>query len=142
MTLSILLALSQAAASPAAPAPADWSALPLIHITGADDMGGYAATEEVRRLTRTRLACRASVRRMPGPEQAPNVRMQGMEVSLIVLVAPDGRFLNIVAASGPCDPIRNFARALFNRHNRGRVRPPAGTSPAWYRTTISFRWEP
>jgi hypothetical protein len=68
--------------------------------------------------------------------------MVGMDVQLIVLVAPDGRFLNILAAPGPCDAIRNYARALFNRYNRGRVRPPPGPDPAWYRSNIGFSWEP
>ena len=141
MTASILLALLQALSVPAAPAPADWGALPLIYQTRPDEMPPEV-TDEIMRLARRRLECRASVGPMPAPRQAPGARMRGLEVTLIVLVAPDGRFLNILAAPGPCDEIRNYARALFNRYYRGRVRAPAGPDPAWYRSKIGFSWEP
>jgi hypothetical protein len=141
MMASILLALLQAISAPAAPAPADWDALPLIYLTRPSEIP-LAATQDVRRLARERLSCRASVGPMPGPEQDPRVRMRGLQVRIIVLVAPDGRFLDILAAPGPCDAIRNHARALFNRYHRGRVRPPAGPNPAWYRSSLRFRWEP
>jgi hypothetical protein len=141
MTAPILLALLQALSAPAAPAPAEWDSLPLIYLTRPREIP-LAATQNVRRLARERISCRSSVGPMPGPEQAPEVRMRGLRVRIIVLVAPDGRFLDILTAPGPCDTIRNHARALFDRYHRGRVRPPAGPNPAWYRSSLSFRWEP
>jgi hypothetical protein len=141
MTLSILLALLQALSAPAAPAPADWGALPLVYLTRPSEMPPDV-TGEIMRLARSRRECRASVGPMPSPTEVGGARMVGMEVQLVVLVAPDGRFLNILAAPGPCDAIRNYARALFNRYNRGRVRPPTGPGPAWYRSNIGFSWEP
>jgi hypothetical protein len=141
MTLSILLALLQAVSAPAAPAPADWDALPLIHQTRPREIP-FAATMEVRRMALERLSCRTGIGPMPGPEQAPEVRMRGLRIRIIVLIAPDGRFLDVRAAPGPCDAIRNRARALFDRYYRGSVRPPAGPDPAWYRSSLSFRWEP
>ncbi|MEA3014889.1 MAG: hypothetical protein QOD42_3434 [Sphingomonadales bacterium] len=137
---SILLALLQAVAAPAAPAPADWSALPSVYLIRPSEMPPEV-TGEIMRLARVRRECRSSVGPMPSPAEVGGARMVGMEVPLIVLVAPDGRFPDILAAPGPCDAIRNYARALFNRYNRGRVRPPAGPDPAWYRSPIGFSWE-
>lgn len=141
MTFSILLASLQAISAPAPPAPADWGALPSIYLTRPSEMPADV-TSEIMRLARDRRDCRASVGPMPSPAEVGGARMVGMDVRLIVLVAPDGRFLDIRAAPGPCEAIRNHARALFNRYNRGRVRPPAGPSPAWYRSNIGFSWEP
>lgn len=138
---SILLALLQALSAPAAPAPADWDALPLIYLTRPSDMPPEV-TGEIMQLARGRRSCRASVGPMPSPREVGGARMVGMEIRLIVLVAPDGRFLDIRAAPGPCDAIRNRARALFDRYNRGRIRPPAGPDPAWYRSKVGFSWEP
>jgi hypothetical protein len=123
------------------PAPADWSGVPLVHLNR-DSGIGYADTVPVMQLAERRRECRAGIGPMPGPSEAPNVRMLGLRLELILLVAPDGRLLNILAAPGPCDAIRNYARALINRNYRGKVRAPEGSSAAWYRTSLGFRWQP
>lgn len=136
----LLLALAQAAALPAPPPFAQWSALPMVHElretrVSVDDSAA------IMRLAERRRECRSSVGPMPTPEQLPhNERMHGLYLELILLVAPDGRFLQILAAPGPCDAIRNYARAIVNARYRGVVRPPEGPAPAWYRTRLGFSW--
>ena len=134
----LLLAVLHATAQPA---PADWSDLPAVHLNR-DSGIGYADTVPVMQLAERRRECRAGIGPMPGPSEAPDVRMRGLRLELVLLVAPDGRLLNILAAPGPCDAIRNYARALINRNYRGKVRGPEGSSPAWYRTSLGFRWQP
>jgi hypothetical protein len=144
MALSILLALLQALATPAPPAPAlaDWGALPAVGLTGPNRMTADV-TGPVERLARGgRLACRAGVRPMADSSRTTGVRMVGLEVRLIVLVAPDGRLLDILTSPGHCDAIRNHARRVFEHYNRGLVRPPAGPGAAWYRSSLRFSWEP
>lgn len=132
-------ALAQVTAVPAP--PADWSSLPLIFLTRSST-ATYADTAAIEQLVRRHRECRAGVGPMPGPEQAPGARMEGLRIELIMLVAPDGRFLDIRAAPGACDRVRNYSRAIVNSRLRGRVRTPGGAAPAWYRTSLSFRWEP
>jgi hypothetical protein len=79
---------------------------------------------------------------MPRIAEAGFVQMEGLRVELILRVAPDGRFLNILAAPGPCGAIRNYSRAIVYARYRGRVRPPEGPAPAWYLTSLGFSWEP
>jgi hypothetical protein len=144
MTLSVLLALLQALATPAPPAPAlaAWDALPTVGLTGPDRMTAEVTGPVERLARRGRLACRAGVRPMPAATRATGVRMVGIEVRLIVLVAPDGRLLDILTAPGHCDAIRNHVRRVFDRYRRGIVRPPAGPGAAWYQSSLRFSWEP
>jgi hypothetical protein len=96
----------------------------------------------IMRLVQRRPECRVGIGPMPTPAPAGNVRMEGLRIDFIILVAPDGRFLNILASPGACDAVRNYGRAIVNTRFRGRVRPPSGNSPAWYRTSLGFTWEP
>ena len=136
MSILVALTLAQAAALP----PADWSTLPSVHLTSPSQIN-YPDTMPVMQMVERRRECRTSAGRMPAPADAPRTRMRGLRLDLVVLVAPDGRLLNILAAPGPCDAIRNYARALINRDYRGRMRPPEGSSPAWYRTSLGFSWD-
>ena len=140
MTLSLLLAFAQAAASTVVP-PSDWSRLPLVHLTRESSVSPND-TVAIMQLVRRQRECRTGIGPMPSPSQAPGTRMEGLRVEMILLVAPDGRFLDIRAAPGACDRIRNYSRAIVNNRYRGRVRPPAGPAPAWYRTSLGFTWEP
>lgn len=140
MTILLAFALAQAAAA-APPPPADWSALPLAQLDRPNGVT-YADTTPVLRLAEQRRECRAGIGPMPNAEQATHARMVGLRLDLIVLVAPDGQLGNILAAPGPCDAIRNYARALVNTRYRGKLRPPAGPAPAWYRVRLGFSWEP
>jgi hypothetical protein len=135
-----LLALAQAMVAPAPPPPADWSTRPLLFLNPGPGMTP-ADTRAVMALVQRRLACRASVGPMPDPEGTPYTHMRGMRVDLLLLVAPDGRFLDILAAPGPCDPVRNFTRAAVSQRYRRRARPPEGPDPAWYRASVLYSWE-
>ena len=137
----ILLALIQAAAQPAPPAPADWSNVPWAHLNG-DSGITPGDTGPVMRLAERHPGCGVGVGRMRREPGMPSSRMRGLRLDLLLLVAPDGRLLDVVAAPGPCSAIRNYARALINTRYRGKVRAPEGPSPAWYRTTLGFSWEP
>ncbi len=134
------LVLAQADAT-AVPALAEWSALPTVRLDRPDGIT-YTDTVPVMRLAERRRECRAGISDMPGPSEAPDVRMRGLHLDLILRVAPDGRLLSILAAPGPCDAIREYARALIYRAYRGKVRPPGGGAPTWFRTSLGFRWEP
>ena len=140
MAILFALALAQAAAA-LPPPPADWSAVPLAHLDRPSGIT-YNDTIPVMRLAEQRNECHTGIGPAPRSEQAPNVEMVGLRLDLILQVAPDGRFRNILAAPGPCDAIRSYARALINHYYSGKVRPPAGPAPAWYRVSIGFRWEP
>jgi hypothetical protein len=140
MTVLLAFALAQASAT-VPPPPADWTTLPLARL---DRPGGvtYSDTIPVLRLAEQRRECRAGIGPMASSEQESNIRMVGLRLDLILLVAPDGQLLNILAAPGPCDAIRNYARALINTRYHGRLRPPTGPAPAWYLVRLGFRWEP
>lgn len=141
MTPLLALALVQAA-TPNPPSPADWASLPLVHMDRPSTVTP-ADTVAILRLVQQRPGCRAGIHPMPTPSEAgdPRMRMEGIRIQFIILVAPDGRFLNILAAPGACDAVRNYGRALVNGRMGGRVRPPAGRAPAWYRTSLGFIWE-
>ena len=136
----LLLALLQAVAQPATPPLArDWDTLPRIPLNSGTRMAAEDLNA-VRELAR-REECRASVGPMVSATSG-EANMRGLRVDLAVLVAPDGSFLAIRAAPGPCDPIRNYARAIINGRYRGHVRGPEGPGPAWYGTTLNFAWAP
>lgn len=135
----LLMLLAQAATLPAP--PSDWSTLPQIYLTSPSTVS-TDDTVAIMDLVHRTLGCRAGVRPMPRRAEAGSVRMEGVRIDLIVLVAPDGRFLNILAAPGACPAIRNYSRTIVNVRYRGRVRPPAGPDPAWYRTALTYSWEP
>jgi hypothetical protein len=94
------------------------------------------------RLVQRRPACRAGIGPMPTPAPAGNVRMEGLNVDFAILVAPNGRILNVLASPGACDAIRDYGRAIVDGRYRGRIQPPTGPSPAWYRMRLGFTWEP
>ena len=85
--------------------------------------------------------CRSVVGRMPSPRDEPNIRMVGFYLDVLVLVMPDGRFTRLVAAPGPCDEVRNYARALVNGRYQRVVAQPEGSRPAWYRARLIFAWQ-
>lgn len=87
-------------------------------------------------------ACRSVVGPMPSPRDEPNIRMVGFYLDVLVLVMPDGRFSRIVAAPGPCDDVRNYARALVNGRYQTVLAQPEGPGPAWYRARLIFAWQP
>jgi len=101
----------------------------------------FEDTVPVMHLAEQRIGCHVGIGPMPAPPGQPTVRMQGLSLEMILLVAPDGRLLNVVAARGPCEAIRDYARALIATRYRGKVHPPAGAQPAWYRVRLGFRWE-
>jgi len=140
MAFWFALALVQAAIS-APPPPSNWSAVPSAQLTSPSGLT-FSDTMPVLQLAEQRHECRVGIGPQPSSEQGSSIRMIGLRIDLILLVAPDGRLLNILAAPGPCDAIRNYARALVNRNYQGKVRPPAGPDAAWYRVNIGFRWEP
>ena len=94
------------------------------------------------RLGQRRRGCPAGIGRMRTPAPAGNVRMEGLDVDFAILVAPDGRILNILASPGACDAVRDYSRAIVHGRYRGRLRAPAGPGPAWYRMRLGFTWEP
>lgn len=128
----LLLALVQAAAPPAAPPPGEWGGLPLVYLTRDSRIEPHD-TLRVMRYAETQTACGRSVRRLPD-------RMRGIHVEIAILVGPDGALRDILTAPGPCDAVRTYARNLIARRYRGRVRPPAGNAPAWYRSSLGFSW--
>ena len=139
MTSLLLLALAQAAPLPAAPPHAQWSSVPMVREIR-ETRVSVQDSAAIMQLAERRRECRSSVGPMPSPRQHPNERMRGLNLELLLLVAPDGRFLQIIAAPGPCDAIRNYARSIVNARYRGVVRPPEGPAPAWYRTRLGFSW--
>jgi hypothetical protein len=140
--MSVLLALALAQASATAPSPpADWTTLPLVRLDRPSGVT-YSDTVPVLQLAEQRRECRVGIGPMPSSEQGSDIRMVGLRLDLILLVAPDGQLLNILAAPGPCDAIRNYARALINTRYRGKLRPPTGPAAAWYLVRLGFRWEP
>ena len=138
--IGALFLLAQAAALPAAPPFEQWSSLPMVHELR-ETRVSVQDSAAIMQIAERRRECRSSVGPMPMPEQLPrNQRMHGLSLDLLLPVAPDGRFLRIVAAPGPCDAIRNYARAIVNERYRGVVQPPEGPAPAWYRTRLGFSW--
>ena len=138
----LLLAAAQASAPLPAPPPYDsWGRLPRLPFAS-DVSLELDATLPVMQLVERRPECRASGVPVPSIASSRNVPIRGVSVSLAVLVAPDGRLLNVVAGPRPCNAIRNHVRALARRRFEGRVRPPGGSGPVWYRTGLSFSWGP
>lgn len=140
MAVFLALALTQAAAA-LPPPPADWSTLPPLQLDRLSSVT-YADTMPVLRLAEQRRECRAGIGPMPVFEQGSTGRMVGLRLDLILLIAPDGRLLDILASPGPCDAIRNYARALLNTRYRSKLRAPRGSTAAWHLTSLGFRWEP
>jgi hypothetical protein len=136
MTL-LLLALAQAAVQP--PPPSEWSEVPVVDRIGPDRL---EATDSVAimRLAEGRRECRRGIGPTARMPDEPNRRMYGLNMDVLVLVAPDGRFLQILAAPGPCNAIRNHARTIVNVRYRGNVRGPEGAEPAWRRVRLGFSW--
>ena len=134
----VLLALIQAVSQPAPSPPADWNDVPRARLNG--DTGiTFHDTDPVMRLAERQPGCGVGI----GPmRDAPYRGMRGLRLELILLVAPDGRILDVLAAPGPCSAIRSYARSLINTRYRGKVRGPEGPDPVWYKTTIGFSWQP
>ncbi len=138
MTPLLLFALAQAAALPAL--PRDWTTLPELEI----DRRASVEPEDRAALmdfARRQPECHASVGALVSVGEGAG-DMRGIRIDLAVLVNPDGSFRGVAARPGPCDAIRNYARAIVNTRYRGHVRRPAGTNPAWYRTTLTVIGEP
>lgn len=134
----ILLALLQASVQSTPPAPADWSQAPHIRLNG-DSGITFHDTDPVMRLAERRPGCGVGI----GPmRDTPYRRMRGLRLVSLVLVAPDGRILDVLVAPGPCEAIRSYTRALLNTRYRGKVRGPEGPNAVWYRTTLGFSWGP
>ena len=146
MLTALMLFLAAQAAQPTTALPpvpplAEWEDIPgltQIRVNGivSEDMLGVMDIMESKR------ECRTVVGPMPSPRGEPNVRMVGFYLDVLVLVMPDGRFVRIVAAPGPCDDVRNYARALVNTRYQRAVAQPEGPGPAWYRTRLIFAWAP
>ena len=133
------LAFAQAAAAqPRLPSlPRDWNTLPQLEL----DHGARVGAEDraaIMDLARRQPECRASVTSLVGTSND----MRGIRIDLAVLVNPDGSFRGVAAKPGPCEAIRNYARAIVNTRYRGHVRAPAGPNPVWYGTTLTFIGEP
>ena len=128
VSLFLLIAL-QAATPPVPPPPGEWGSLPFVAVNTVtvEDSG------TIMRLAVQRPECRVGI-------GARSNRMEGLEIDLALLIAPDGRLLETVAATGPCDAIRRQARALVNARYRNGTRRPDGTAPAWYRTRLGISW--
>lgn len=137
-----LLALAFAQAAQPAPAlPRDWVSLPQLAL----DRRASVAPEDraaIIDLGRRQPECRASFGPLLQGESGSGTDLRGVRIDLAVLVNPDGSFRGIAAKPGPCDAIRNYARAVVNTRYRGHVRAPTGPDPAWYGTTITVIGEP
>ena len=136
MTSLLLMALAQAAAPPPVSA---WSTVPTVDLIGPSRVA-VEDSVAIMRLAEGRPECRRAIGPMPRQPDQPNRRMYGLPLDLLVLVASDGRFLRILAAPGPCDAIRNYARTIVNVRHRGNVRPPEGPAAAWRRVRLGFSW--
>jgi hypothetical protein len=135
----LLFAFAQAAAAQPRlpPLPRDWSTLPQLELDRSARVGAEDRAA-IMDLARRQPECRASVTSLVGGSDD----MRGIRIDLAVLVNPDGSFRGVAAKPGPCDAIRNYARAIVNSRYRGHARAPAGPSPAWYGTTLTFIGEP
>jgi hypothetical protein len=126
---------------PAVPPLAEWE-----NVQGLTQIRANAIVSEdmlpVMEIMEQKHECRSVVGAMPSPRDEPNIRMVGFYLDVLVLVMPDGRFSRIVAAPGPCDDVRNYARALVNGRFTQVLARPEGTSPAWYRARLVFAWQP
>lgn len=141
MTFLLAIALAQAG-SALPPPPADWDALPSLSLTRQSSVSPND-TFGIMRIVEQRPGCRAGVGPIPVPREAGNVAsMEGLRVRFAILVAPNGRILNILASRGACEEVRNYSRAIVNARYRGRIRAPGGTTPAWYGMSLGFSWEP
>ncbi len=139
MSLMVLLALAQATAAQPRPPPLprDWATLPELQLDRSARVGAEDRAA-IMDLARRQPECRASVTSLVGAGND----LRGIRIDLAVLVNPDGSFRGVAAKTGPCDAIRNYARAIVNTRYRGHVRAPAGPNPAWYGTTLTFLGEP
>lgn len=142
MLAEMLLALIQASAALPEPPPlTKWGDLPRLEQIRASNLTPDD-TRAIMEIIRENPECESSVGPMQSPPDRPNMHMVGLSVGVIVLAPPRGDFLRIIAAPGPCDPLRNYARALINARYRRAIRRPQEPGPAWYQTRIGFSWEP
>jgi len=139
--LTALIQVSATSAEPPAPPRTEWGDLPALNQIRSSTISPDD-TRAIMEIVRENPECQSSVTPMSSPPDTPHMRMVGIAVQLIVLVPPRGDFLRIIAAPGPCDPVRNYARALVNARHRRVVHTPEGPGPTWYRTGIAFSWEP
>ena len=145
MLAAISLALALQAAPPvvylpAVPPLAEWE-----NVQGLTQIRASSIVSEdmlpVMEIMEQKRDCRSVVAPMPSPRDEPNIRMVGFYLDVLVLVMPDGRFSRLVAAPGPCDEVRNYARALVNGRYQRVLAQPEGGHPAWYRARLIFAWQ-
>jgi hypothetical protein len=141
--LSLALALQAAPPVvylPAVPPLAEWE-----NVQGLTQIRASSIVSEdmlpVMEIMQQKRECRSVVGPMPSPRDEPNIRMVGFYLDVLVLVMPDGRFSRLVAAPGPCDDVRNYARALVNGRYQRVLAQPEGGRPAWYRARLIFAWQ-
>jgi hypothetical protein len=141
MSLLLLALVQAAAAQPMPPLPRDWSTLPQLELDRRASMAPEDRTA-IMDLGRRQPECRTSFGPLLSSGSGASDQLRGVRIDLAVLVNPDGTFRGITARQGPCDAIRNYARAIVNTRYRGHVRAPAGPNPAWYGTTLTVLGEP